>query len=507
MEKAEIYGISTIIVVAKVFPNKNGGGRIAIINSDKCKPKKCKKECKKKCPVNAIGKQCIDIEDIAIVAESLCIGCNQCVKVCPFGAISIVNLPKELDPSCLAFQYGENLFRIYNLPIIRENQVIGFLGENGIGKSTMINILSGSIIPNFGNYEKVGDKDRVLRHFKGSEVQKYYKKLYNKQFKVVKKIQNIDKLLESKYKDNTVSDFIKQSTNKPVDQVLNYFNIKHLENQPLHKLSGGELQRVYCCYIIEKEADVYIFDEPTNYLDISQRINIAKDIRKLVAENKYVIVVDHDIAFLDYVSDKITILYGQPGAYGILSATYQSGHAINSYFDGYLPMENIRIRRDKFKYNISIDQQFDLPEEKESNNGIIKYPNVDIEYNGFNLKALGGRIFNNGSINVILGKNGTGKSSFIHKLATELGYSVSIKPQYPNLDKLLAKYPNITVQNFIHIFVQTKDETFRNDVLNTINVKHIMDKQVSKLSGGELQKISIIYCLDDVLPALKDWVS
>lgn len=411
--------------------------------------------------------------------------------MCPFNAISIVNLPKELDSSSLAFQYGENLFRIYNLLIIRENQVIGLLGENGIGKSTMINILSGSIVPNFGNYDIPGDHNRVIRQFKGSEVQKYYKSLYNKQLKVVKKIQNIDKLLESKYGKLTVKDFILQST---TEQVLDHYNIQHLADQPLNKLSGGELQRIYCCYIINKKADVYIFDEPTNYLDISQRIKIAKEIRNLVAENKYVIVVDHDIAFLDYVSDKICILYGKPGAYGILSTVYQPGNAINSYFDGFLPMENIRIRKDKFKYNISIDQQFDLPEEG-LDHSIIKYPSINIKYPGFKLEACNGNIFSSGSVNVILGKNGTGKSSFIHKLADTLGYKVSIKPQYPNLDKLLDKYPHITVQNFIHKFVQANDDTFRNDVLNTINIKHIMDKEVSKLSGGELQKISIIYCL------------
>ncbi len=355
----------------------------------------------------------------------------------------------------------------------------------------MINILSGSIVPNFGNYDTPGDPQRVIRQFRGSEVQKYYRRLYNKKLKVVKKIQNIDKLLESKYGKLTVKEFIQISTDK---QVLDHYNLIHLAEQPLNKLSGGELQRVYCCYIIQKQADVYIFDEPTNYLDVSQRIKIAREIRNLVAENKYVIVVDHDITFLDYVSDKICILYGQPGAYGIMSTVYQPGNAINSYFDGFLPMENIRIRRDKFKYNISLDQQFDLPEE-DLDPSIVKYPTINIEYPKFKLQAQNGNIYGSGSINVILGRNGTGKSSFIHKLADTLGYNVSIKPQYPNLDKLLSKYPRITVQNFIHKFVQANDDTFRHDVLNTINVKHIMDKEVSRLSGGELQKLSIIYCL------------
>lgn len=59
--------------------------RIAIVNEDKCKPKKCKQECKKSCPVVRMGKLCIEVtpsSKIAFISEELCIGCGICVKVC-----------------------------------------------------------------------------------------------------------------------------------------------------------------------------------------------------------------------------------------------------------------------------------------------------------------------------------------------------------------------------------------------------------------------------------------
>ena len=61
--------------------------RIAIVNSEKCKPKKCGHECKKTCPVNKTGKLCIELTPASkavFVSESLCIGCGMCVKRCPF---------------------------------------------------------------------------------------------------------------------------------------------------------------------------------------------------------------------------------------------------------------------------------------------------------------------------------------------------------------------------------------------------------------------------------------
>lgn len=58
--------------------------RIAIVSSDKCKPKRCRQECKKSCPVVRMGKLCIEVamdSKIASLSEELCIGCGICVKV------------------------------------------------------------------------------------------------------------------------------------------------------------------------------------------------------------------------------------------------------------------------------------------------------------------------------------------------------------------------------------------------------------------------------------------
>lgn len=154
--------------------------RIAIVNSDKCKPKRCRQECKRSCPVVRMGKLCIEVTPntkIASISEELCIGCGICVKVifyvftfkpftylevrfivlsiffqkCPFEAISIINLPSNLEKET-THRYSKNSFKLHRLPIPRPGEVLGLVGTNGIGKSTALKILAGKQKPNLGQF-------------------------------------------------------------------------------------------------------------------------------------------------------------------------------------------------------------------------------------------------------------------------------------------------------------------------------------------------------------------
>ena len=92
--------------------------RIAIVDKEKCKPQRCVLECKKGCPANKTGKKCIEVEKkskICIINEGLCVGCGICVKKCPFEAIKIINLPKDLEQET-THRYGANMFKLHRLP-------------------------------------------------------------------------------------------------------------------------------------------------------------------------------------------------------------------------------------------------------------------------------------------------------------------------------------------------------------------------------------------------------
>ena len=167
--------------------------RVAVLDKELCQPKKCGLECIKYCPVNKSGADCIVLnEEIkkAQIDEDICNGCGICVKVCPFEAITIVNLATELGTDKI-HQYGKNSFRLYKLPTPKKGEVVGLLGRNGMGKSTVVSILSGNLKPNLGDYENPPEWDQILKRFAGTELKEHFEKIKNQTIKAAIKPQQV----------------------------------------------------------------------------------------------------------------------------------------------------------------------------------------------------------------------------------------------------------------------------------------------------------------------------
>lgn len=82
------------------------------------------------------------------------------------------------------------------------------------------------------------------------------------------------------------------------------------------------MQRFACAMVCIQNGDIFMFDEPSSYLDVKQRLNAALTIRSLIHPDKFIIVVEHDLSVLDYLSDFICCLYGVPGAYGVVTMPF-----------------------------------------------------------------------------------------------------------------------------------------------------------------------------------------
>ncbi len=476
--------------------------RIAVLNKDRCKPDKCspfgEKPCIKYCPKVRTGEKTIELSSDGknvLITESLCTGCGICIKKCPFNAINIVNLPDPLKNQ-MTYRYGPDQFTLFRMAIPKKGKVLGLIGQNGIGKSTMLNILSGELKMNLGRFnDEVPSDDTIINFFKGSELQQYFIELFTNKSKVVQKPQNIT--LIPKYVSGKVYNLLKKNDlNDRLDTIVKQLNLNEILDRSVSVLSGGELQRVAIAAAYLKDADVYLIDEPSSYLDVSERINMAKLIRSLTDNNKTVVVVEHDLAILDYLSDYISLLYGVPGSYGIISHPQGVRVGINIYLNGYIKDENVRIRNEPIRFHERppINSSFD------SGAIVLSYEDLEKTLGDFHLTVDGSEI-HAGEIIGILGANGIGKSTFIDLLANQIKSNienaeskklkVSIKPQYIKIieSKIVSEIINqIRLAPYL-------SQPYKKRLINGLKLEEIKNRRISELSGGELQRVAIANCL------------
>jgi len=464
--------------------------RVAVIGREKCTREVCGYQCMKICPGVKMREEVVVVgaDGFPVIDEQLCTGCGLCVKRCPVSCIKVINLPTETGKP--TFQYGPNTFRLHGFPLPKEKAVVGIIGVNGIGKTTALQLLSGAIKPNFGHFAREASWEELKNEFRGSEIQSYLEQLKQKKIRVSHKPQYLDKLASGKA---TAGELLKKcDERKAFGQLVELLELEPFLDRKLIELSGGELQRLAIACAMARDASVYFFDEPSSYLDVRQRLNAAKAIR-LLAENAAVVVVEHDLALLDYLSDFVQVLYGAKGAYGVVSRVKASRNGVNEFLAGYLKDENVRFRDYAIRFERGAPREFS-GKPKYSYSALGK----TFGEKGFQFSAEAGG-FSDSEVIGILGPNAIGKSTFVKLLAgveepdEGSGFaqkmSVAYKPQYPSSQfdgtarQLMAEQKNFD------------RELFDAEARQRLEINELLDKEVKKLSGGELQRLSIALVL------------
>ncbi len=469
--------------------------RIAVLDEERCESKRCGRPCYRFCPPVRNKIEAVVFEgDKPQIVESLCVGCGICVRKCPFKAISIVNLADELEEDC-SHRFGPNTFKLFRLPTPSPGVVLGLLGQNGVGKTTALHILAGEIKPNLGKYDDPPEWTELIKHFRGSTLQEYFQRLSEGNMKVVHKPQYVDRI--SRIVSGKVGELLeKVDERNKLSQLTKKLQLETVWNRKLEVLSGGELQRVAVAASICREADVYLFDEPASYLDVKQRLQVARAIRTLKEDGKTVIVAEHDLAILDYLSDQICVFYGDPGVYGVVSHVHGVRVGINIYLEGYIPDENVRFRKDSIIFHVKPPATGLTVGEP-----MLQWSEIKKSFGEFEFQAVPGKV-KRGEVVGIFGPNGIGKTTFVKILAgieeadsgetsAEEGLKVSYKPQY-----ISPQYSG-TVEELLKETAEKEFQTslYHSQILQPLKMQLLLDREVTELSGGELQRVAIAACL------------
>ncbi|WP_280538116.1 ribosome biogenesis/translation initiation ATPase RLI [Halopenitus sp. POP-27] len=215
--------------------------------------------------------------------------------------------------------YGEGEFSLeVEGGTIYESEVLGIVGPNGIGKSTLAKLFAGSLEPDEGSLEFALDI------------------AYKPQYIEIDQPIRVDAFLSS------ITDRV--GTSYWNTEIAEPLQLGRIMEQNLTDLSGGERQRVAIAACLSEDADLYVLDEPSAHLDVEQRVQATSAIRRY-AENHdaTVLVIDHDIYVVDLLADRLMVFDGESADHGHATPPQEMRAGMNDF----LANLDITFRRDE----------------------------------------------------------------------------------------------------------------------------------------------------------------
>ncbi|MDR2708168.1 MAG: ATP-binding cassette domain-containing protein, partial [Nitrososphaerota archaeon] len=231
---------------------------------------------------------------------------------------------------------------------IRGGEIIGILGPNGIGKTTFVKILAG--------IEESDDK-RKFGELTVSYKPQYISPDYSG---------TVQELLMSIAKENFTSSWYKTEFAQPL-------RLQTLMDRNVVELSGGELQKVAIAACLSRKTDLYLLDEPSAYLDVEERLNIARTLRRVVeAHGIPAFVVEHDVVTQDFIADRLMVFNGEPGTLGVANTPTSLRQGMNMF----LKEMNITFRRDPTTLRPRVNKESSQMDEFQKSIGEYYYTKI-----------------------------------------------------------------------------------------------------------------------------------
>ncbi len=469
--------------------DKNSKKFIVIVDQDKIEPDLARETVINFDPLNRAGKEggfyIDENEELHIDDADVMEAHKMAVNKYPYdGAIQMVQLVHEEGDK--VHQFGENEFRLYGLPAPEDNAAIGILGENGLGKTVASKILTNKLKPNLGDYKQPPEWDNIKKKFRGTGLQNHIGKLADNNIQSATKPQQVERIPE--IFSGTVKEFLERDGKKEnLGKILKKFELEKLIERDVAQLSGGELQRLAIASTLLEDAEIYVFDEPSSYLDVGQRLKTGQEITDI---DQSVLAIEHDLATLDLISDRIHIFYGEKASYGMVSNALSTKNGINQYLNGHIPSQNLKIRSDAITFERSGD-------DNAAGDIILSYDAMAKKFgkDGFELEASSGELRQEEIIGIV-GENGLGKTVFAKMLAGAIEPEVGESPQADiSYKSQYIEASDVTVREAFPDGAVLGSKRFQTRIEEPLEIEPLYERKLSSLSGGELQRVAVAICL------------
>lgn len=423
---------------------------------------------------------------------------------------------------------------------INSSDRIGLIGLNGVGKSTIINIILSKESINSGTVFvdkniNIGYISQV-HHFsdENNTVFEELDTVFSELHKVYRKIEkmNLELATNPKLKDeldklyNIFNANDGYSIDYLLNQVINGLDLTNLKDSLICKLSGGEKTRVSLAKLLLQKPDLLILDEPTNHLDLASIEWLEEFLKKY---NKAFLLVSHDRVFLDNVCNKIFEIEnmklheysGNFSSFMIQKEMILKGEIkeyekqqdrikkLNEYIERNRAGRMAKQARGKQKLLSHLlvhdNPDYTPPKMKlkfeiknTTSDSVLTLENVCKNFdNKALLKDICLKVYKGERIGII-GKNGCGKSTLLKLIANMLPLdSGSIKIAQnavmgyfdQNVDDL---YPDNTILQEINTNINYTQEYLRSMAASFLFKDEDVDKRIKDLSGGEKVRVSFI---------------
>lgn len=369
---------------------------------------------------------------------------------------------------------------------IKKGECVLFTGRSGCGKTTILRILNG-LAPEFfdGGYSgelkvahlQIGDRLKEFSKIVGSVFQNPKNQFFN-----------LDSTSELAFSMENFG-YPSEEIDKRIKEIVEKFSAEHLLERNILELSGGEKQRLAFMASMMLDADIYVLDEITSNLDLKAIKLISSIIESLKEQGKTIVIAEHRIYYLKDLIDRMYIIKEGKLVHEVTKeqlAHYDGKHSKTRQID----LTKVELK-EKAK--------------REYKDNYLEIKNLEYKVNKNKMK-LSNVNFSSSKVYTIIGDNGCGKTTFANALSglSRIKHEIYLDNKSLKKKDLINNTFQVMQDVNYQLFTNLVDKEIKlgsknlekfDEVIDKLNLRHLLERHPNTLSGGEKQRVAIASAL------------